>query len=69
MGKHKKQLRHEFNHTPTTVLMAVFGGACGFITVESFFQDIMELLSNRTNLVHAWQVHMGQGNRMNTGVS
>jgi hypothetical protein len=59
MGKHKEQLRYEFNHTPTTMLMAVFGGACGFMTVESFFEDIMNLLSYRTNKVHAWQVHMG----------
>ncbi len=59
MGKRKKQLRYEFNHTPTTVLMAVFGGACGFITVESFFEEITELFSSRGNDVYAWQVHMG----------
>ncbi len=59
MRKRKQQLRYEFNHTPTTVLMALFCGACGFITVESFFQEIMDLFSNRTNMVHAWQVHMG----------
>jgi hypothetical protein len=59
MGKRKKQLRYEFNHAPTTVLVAVFGGACGFITVESFFEEIIDLFSYRTNKVHAWQVHMG----------
>jgi hypothetical protein len=59
MGRRKKQSSYEYNDTPTTMLMAVFGGACGLITVESFFEEIMDLLSNRTNKVHAWQVHMG----------
>jgi hypothetical protein len=59
MGKRKKQLRYEFNHAPTTVLMAVFGGACGFITAESFFEEIIDLFSYPTTKVPAWQVHMG----------
>jgi len=59
MGKRKKQLRYEFNHTPTTMLAALFGGACGFITVESFFEDIIQMFSSRTIKVATWQVHMG----------
>jgi hypothetical protein len=59
MGKRKRQLSYEFNHTPTTVLMAVFGGACAFITAEVFFEGIVDMLSNPTNKIHARQVHMG----------
>jgi len=28
MGQEKKQSSYEYNHSPTTLLVALFGGAC-----------------------------------------
>jgi uncharacterized membrane protein YdcZ (DUF606 family) len=59
MEKRRVQLSHDYNHTPTTLLMALFGGACAFITVESIFSDAMESLEHHMNKLPGWQVHMG----------
>jgi hypothetical protein len=59
MGKRKKQSSLEYNHTPTTLLMALFGGACSFIAVESTLPDLMELWGRQMNKLPAWQIHMG----------
>jgi hypothetical protein len=59
MGKWKKKSSYEFNHTPTTLLVASFGGACAFITVENTIDDIMELWGHQANKLHGWQVDMG----------
>ena len=59
MGKRKRQSRYEHNHTPTTLLMASFGGACAFITIESIFPDIFDLWGKNMNKLLRWQVHMG----------
>ena len=39
MGQRKKQSSHEYNHSPTTLLVALFGGACVVLTVESIAGD------------------------------
>jgi len=39
--------------------MALFGGACAFITVESTLPDTMESLEHHMNKLPGWQVHMG----------
>ena len=59
MEKRRVQSSHEYNHTPTTLLMALFGGACAFITVESTLPDAMESLEHHMNKLPGWQVHMG----------
>ena len=59
MGKRKKQSSLEYNHTPTTLLMALFGGACSFIAVESTLPDLIELWGRQMNKLPAWQIHMG----------
>ena len=35
MARRKKRSSYEYNHTPTTLLVALFGGACAFIAVET----------------------------------
>jgi len=59
MEKRRVQSSHDYNHTPTTLLMALFGGACAFITVESTLPDTMESLEHHMNKLPGWQVHMG----------
>ena len=59
MEKRRVQSSHDYNHTPTPLLMALFGGACAFITVESIFPDVVESLGHQTNKLPGWKVHMG----------
>ena len=59
MEKRRVQSSHDYNHTPTTLLMALFGGACAFITVESTLPDAMESLEHHMNKLPGWQAHMG----------
>ena len=59
MGKRKRQASHEYNDTLTTLFIAVFGGVCGFIAVESTLPDVMELWGRQTNKLPGWQAHMG----------
>ena len=59
MGQRKKQSSHDYNHSPTTLLVALFGGACAFITVESIYGDANDAGWQQMNRLPAWQVHMG----------
>ena len=59
MGKRKRLSRYEHNHTLTTLLMASFGGACAFITIETILPDLVELWGQNVNKLPGWQVHMG----------
>jgi len=59
MGQRKKESSHEYNHNPTTLLVALFGGACAFITVESICGDANDAGWQQMNRLQAWQVHMG----------
>jgi hypothetical protein len=59
MGQRKKQSSHEYNHSPTTLLVALFGGACAFITIESIYGDANDAGWQEMNRFPAWQVHMG----------
>ena len=59
MGQRKKQSSHKYNHIPTTLLVALFGGACAFITVESICGDANDAGWQEMNRLPAWQVHMG----------
>jgi hypothetical protein len=42
MGKRKRRSSYQYNHTSTTLLMALFGGACAFIAVETTLPDLIE---------------------------
>jgi len=59
MVKRKKHLGYKYNHTPTTLLISVFGGACAFIAVESTFPAIMDSFGNQMYRPTGWQLHMG----------
>jgi hypothetical protein len=59
MGQRKKQSSHEYHHSPTTLLVALFGGACAFITVESIYGDANDAGWQQMNRLPAWQIHMG----------
>jgi hypothetical protein len=59
MGRRKKRLSHEYHHTPITVLVALFGGACAFIAVEIFLPDLLELFERQIGKFPGWQIHMG----------
>jgi hypothetical protein len=59
MATRQKQARYEYNHFPTTLTVAAFVGACALITLESFFDDIMDLLTSWASPIHTWQFHMG----------
>jgi len=59
MAQRKKKTSNEYSHTPTTLLVALFGGACAFITVESICGDANDAGWQQMNRLPAWQVHMG----------
>lgn len=59
MGKPKKRSSYEFNYTPATLLMALFGGACAFIAVETTLPDLIDSWGRHMNRLPGWQVHMG----------
>jgi uncharacterized protein (DUF983 family) len=59
MGQRKKQASHEYNRNLTTLLVSLFGGACAFITVESFCGDANDAGWQQMNRLPAWRVHMG----------
>jgi uncharacterized protein (DUF983 family) len=59
MAQRVKSTSYEYSHTPTTLLMALFGGACAFITVESICGDANDAGWQQMNRLPAWQVHMG----------
>ena len=59
MAQRKKQSSHEYNHSPTTLLVAAFGGACAILTVEITINDGMDMWEHQMSRLTAWQVHMG----------
>jgi hypothetical protein len=59
MAQRKKKTSNEYSHTPTTLLVALFGGACAFITAESICGDANDAGWQQMNRLPAWQVHMG----------
>jgi hypothetical protein len=59
MGRRKSRSAYECNHTPTTLLLALFGGSCAFIAVETTLSDVMDLWGSQMNKFPGWQFHMG----------
>jgi len=59
MGKRKKKSSYEDDHTWSVMSIALFGGACGVMTVESTVSDVMESLGYQINKFPEWQLHMG----------
>lgn len=59
MRRRRNRSSYEYNHTPTTLLLALFGGSCAFIAVETTLPDVMDLWESQMNKVPGWQFHMG----------
>lgn len=59
MGQVRKKANYQYNDTSTTLLVALFGGACGFVTIESTIGDVMDAWGLQMNRLPAWQAHMG----------
>jgi Na+-transporting NADH:ubiquinone oxidoreductase subunit NqrB len=61
MRKRRKRSNLEPGDTFSTLFMAFFGGACGFITVENTLPDLLETAGHKLNKLPAWRLHMGSG--------
>lgn len=59
MGRRKNRSSYEYNHTPTTLLVALLGGSCAFIAVETTLPDVLDLWGSQMNKFPGWQFHMG----------
>jgi hypothetical protein len=59
MGRRKNRSRYEYNHTPTTLLLALLGGSCAFIAVETTRPDILDVWGSQVNKFPEWLFHMG----------
>jgi hypothetical protein len=59
MGRRKNRSSYEYNHTPTTLMVALLGGSCAFIAVETTLPDVMDLWGSQMNKFPGWQFHMG----------
>lgn len=59
MGKRRKGASYEYNDTETTLLVALFCGACTILTVESYAGDAKDMGWLFMDSVPAWQLHMG----------
>ena len=59
MGRRRNRSSHEYSHTPTTLMVALLGGSCAFIAVETTLSDVMDLWGSQMNKFPGWQFHMG----------
>lgn len=59
MGRRKNRSSGEYNHTPITLLVALLGGTCAFITVETTLPDVLDVWGSQMNKFPGWQFHMG----------
>lgn len=56
MGRWKNRSSDEYSHTPTTLMVALLGGSCAFIAVETTLPDLMDMWGSK---LPGWQFHMG----------
>ena len=59
MGRRKYSSSYEYNHTPTTLMVALLGGLCALIAVETTLPDVMDVWGSQMKKVPGWQFHMG----------
>jgi hypothetical protein len=59
MGKRKNRSSDEHSRIPTTLMVALLGGSCAFIAVETTLPDLMDLWGSQMNKFPGWQFHMG----------
>jgi hypothetical protein len=55
----KRQESHEYHNTVMTLLVALFGGACTLIAVESVLGNIKDTGWQQLHKVAEWQLHTG----------
>jgi hypothetical protein len=55
MGRRKNRSSYEYNHTPTTLMVALLGGSCAFLAVETTLPDVMDLWGSK---LPGWQLQM-----------
>ena len=59
MGRRRNRSSHEYSHTPTTLMVALLGGSCAFIAVETTLPDVLDVWGSQMNKLPGWQFHMG----------
>ena len=59
MGRRKNRPSYEYDYTATTLLLALLGGSCAFIAVETTLPDVMDVWGSQMNKFPGWQFHMG----------
>ena len=59
MGRRKNRSSNEYRHTPTTLMVALLGGSCAFIAVETTLPDVLVVWGSQMNKLPGWQFHMG----------
>ena len=59
VGHKRKSGSNEYNDTMTTLLVALFCGACAVLTIESYGGDAKDAGWLRMERVPAWQLHIG----------
>ena len=59
MGRRKNRSSYEYNHTPTTMLLALLAGLCAFIAVETTLPDVIDGWGSQIDKFPGWQFHMG----------
>src|SRR5664280_3138193 len=59
MRKRKKPLDGSPESTTDTLIMALFGAMCAFISAETIGDDVRDLEGQRLNWLASWQLHMG----------
>jgi hypothetical protein len=59
MGRRKNRSSDEYSHTPTTLMVALLGGSCAFIAVETTLPDVLDVWGSQMNKFPGWQFHMG----------
>jgi len=59
MGRRKNRSSDKYSHTPTTLMVALLGGSCAFIAVETTLPDVLDVWGSQMNKIPGWQFHMG----------
>lgn len=59
MGRRKNRSGDEYSYTPTTLMVALLGGSCAFLAVETTLPDVLDVWGSQMNKLPGWQFHMG----------
>ena len=59
MRSRKNRSGDEYSRTPITLLVALLGGSCAFIAVETTLPDVLDVWGSQMNKFPEWQFHTG----------